>query len=111
MNSQTATGIVIVGVGTAVVATVIDELTADQGKRAPAIYVPLGGVLVAVPLMILADVEPQLAAMLGGLIGIGAILLHNKALLSITGTLKATSLPTQQPPKSAQNFSPGQTHP
>lgn len=108
MKQQTATAIVITGIGVAVIATVIDDLTANQAKRAPAIYVPLGGVLAAVPLLILAEVDPELAAMLGGLIGIGAILLHNKAILAITGTLKATSLPTQQPPK-AQGFSQGQT--
>lgn len=99
MNSHTAQTIVIAGVGTAVITTVIQELTGDPTKRAPAIYVPLGGVLVIVPLLIIADVEPSLAAMLGGLIGIGALLLNAKAITSITGTLKTTSLPPSSQPR------------
>lgn len=97
MNSDTARTVVIAGVGGAVILTVIQELTTKEQKRAPAIYVPIGGVLVMIPLLILADIEPSLAAMIGALIGVGALLLNSKVITTITGTLNTQNLPPNNP--------------
>ena len=104
MKPGTSNTVVIAGVGVAVIATVIDELTNDTTKRAPAVFVPLGGVLIAVPLLILAEVEPDLAAMLAMLIMLGALTLHHKAITSITSTLNTKSVPNTKPATKTATF-------
>lgn len=100
MNSSTAQTVIIAGVGLAVITTVIKELTSDNTKRAPAIFVPLGGVLVAVPLLVIADVQPDIAGMLGGLIGLGALVYNSGSINSITKGLNTAKLPPNQNPSS-----------
>lgn len=99
MQSNTAIILVIGGVGFAVITTTIKEVTTDNTKRSPAIYVPIGGVLAAIPLLILADVEPDLAGMIGALIGLGAFLLNGD---QITKLANATNPATKLPPSDKQ---------
>jgi hypothetical protein len=112
MKPQTATVLVIGGVGTAVITSVIKEVTGPSAKRAPAIYIPIGGVLASVPLLILADVEPGLAGMLGALIGLGALLLNSSELSAITNAINPnTKLPPPPPKVKASSGSIGSSLP
>lgn len=59
MKSDTAKLMVVLGTGTAVVGTTVKEVL--EGHHAPSFYVPLAGALVAIPLLIVSDFQPDLA--------------------------------------------------
>ena len=59
MKADTAKLMTVLGVGTAVVGTTIKEVL--DGHHAPSFYVPLAGAIVAIPLLIVSDFQPDLA--------------------------------------------------
>lgn len=99
MKHDTAVTLVLVGIGTAVITSTIKEVTGSNNKRTPAVYIPIGGVLAAVPLLIMADIDPDLAGMFGGLIGLGALLINGGQLnVFAKATNPQTKLPPNSPP-------------
>jgi len=73
MNEATADGLIIASLAGTIVFTTIERVTTDTTSRGPTMTVVIGGVLVAIPLLILADIEPGLAAAFAGLIFLGSV--------------------------------------
>lgn len=99
MKSDTAKLFVILGTGTAVVGTTVKEIL--DGQRGPSFYVPLAGAMVAIPLLIASDLQPDIAGGLAVLIFMTALTYSGesimRAITNATGSVKTVSggpLPT-----------------
>jgi hypothetical protein len=100
MKANNAKLAIILGVGAAVVGTTVKEI--ENGHGAPSFYVPLAGALVAVPLLIASDFQPDLAGGFGVLILIAAFTYSGSAIANaVTNSTTAvqttrTANPTQK---------------
>lgn len=89
MNSDTAEGLIIALIGGTVVLTTIDKVTSDKATSGPTLVNVLGGVAVAVPLLIVSDFEPGLAALFAFLIFTGKLLTSQDVLSKISDVFTA----------------------
>lgn len=74
---------VVFGVGTAVVGTTVKEIL--DGQSGPSFYVPLAGALVAIPLLIASDFQPDIAGGMGVLILVAAWVYSGQAIMKAVG--------------------------
>lgn len=76
MNGETSEGVIIALIGGTVVLTVVENVTAPGDKKiqGPKLVTILGGVAIAVPLLIVSDFEPGIAAMFALLIFLGKLM-------------------------------------
>jgi hypothetical protein len=72
---------VILGTGTAVVGTTMKEIL--DGKHGPSFYVPLAGALIAIPLLIMSDFQPDIAGSLGFLILAASFVYSGSAIMTV----------------------------
>jgi hypothetical protein len=84
MSPEGAKILVILGLGTAVISTTVSEI--QNGHRAPSFYVPLGGALVAIPLLIMSDFEPNIAGGLALLILVSSLVYSGGSIMSAVNT-------------------------